>query len=141
MGIAGHRPAWGTFSEKLPSESETEISLPVSDVLQMLYNKLADLFVGDVHKLTENKVCTDNLGVKGGVIHKIFLKSHKRVWVTAVVYLLGLAQIHETVACSALSVARRAEAGDVTHSHKPVNNLIKGSVIGNVELLGVFILV
>ena len=53
----------------------------------------------------------------------------------AVENLAVFAKAHESVACSALTVASRAERRDMVLFHKPANNLIKGSLVGNIKLL------
>ena len=55
----------------------------------------------------------------------------------AVLDLSALTQAHEAVAGAALAVACRAEGRNVVGLHQPADDLVKGALIGNVELLGV----
>ena len=55
----------------------------------------------------------------------------------AVLDLTGFTQAHETVAGTTLAVAGSTEGWNEAHFHQPPYDLIKASLVGNIELLGV----
>ena len=58
----------------------------------------------------------------------------------AVLNLSFFAQRHKAIAGSAFTVACGAEAGNIIHLHQPVHDLVKGTPINDIELLGFCIL-
>ena len=103
--------------------------------INILTCDLSDLFFWNFFKLTVNHFKAYLPRLLRSVVNEIFRKSHQSVRVAAVENLAVLAKAHESVACSALTVASRAERRNMVLFHKPANNLIKGSLVGNIKLL------
>ena len=88
---------------------KAKIPTAVFYLCNVLCGNFSYFFIGNFQKLFFNQLFSDFSCILACIVHKILLKRHKRIWMTAVLNLTAFAKRHKSVACSALTITSRAE--------------------------------
>ena len=103
--------------------SEPQVPLSIAYTPEILDCPFPPLFIGNVQNLLINQPLPYFLQFIISIVAQVFLKCKKCVWVTAILYLAGFCQRHETVAGSSLPCSKRCNSSGYIRLLPGFNNV------------------